>query len=263
MKMKIQIFSMLIAISFFASAQRPFDLYKTIIDKNPFGPPPADPTVLPEKASRGSAYGDVDRETAKEIQQLEKTVTVSAIVQQPSGKVMVGFSDSSNASSCKHYYLAVGETKDGWAVVSADVLTKKVLLEKDSIQIERVLGEKAQAATPNGAAASLPNAAEASRPSLLSGASPRPLLLGGAGGTMRSRRQRRLDEEAAALAREQARKASEEVAAQQRSKDEAERAELRQSLMDLKDEIKRREERSAAGDSKNDIRVEPNQDGSN
>ncbi len=266
MNNKLTFFLVVVAFSLLSIAQRPFDLYKPIIDKCPFGPPPSDPTVLPEKSSRGYDRGELDAETAKEVQQLEKAVSVSAIVQKPAGSIMVGFSDASDTGGPKHYYLAVGERKDGWVVKDVDMLTKRVTLEKDEVQIERTLGEKAATASNASQPSALGHAPASLRPSILSNnkTSARPLLLGGPGGTMKSRRQRRLDEEAAAMARENERKASEEAAAQQRSKDEAERAELRQHLMDLQDEIKkRREERGNSADSKNDARVEPNQDASN
>ena len=79
----IYLFFAILAVSpvLHADDARPFDLYRPIIDKCLFGPPPNDPTVVPDKNSSSlSADGKTELELSKEQEQLEKSVTVSALV---------------------------------------------------------------------------------------------------------------------------------------------------------------------------------------
>lgn len=228
---------------------RPFDLYQPIIDKNIFGPPPADPTVMPDKASDASkAEQKSELELAKEQETLEKAVGVSALVQKPDGTIMVGFSDSSVGKSPVHYYLAVGEEKSGWLVKEADVATKCVTLEKDGIEIERTLGDRTGAAT----------AAAADKSSLRRPGDARSTLLSRRGDNRRmggpmSRRGRRLAEEQNARLdaqrREEARRKADEAAAlrreQEQAEKEAEQAETMQRLQDIRNELNRMREQKA------------------
>lgn len=236
-----------------ADGQRPFDLYQPIIDKCPFGPPPDDPTVMPDKSSASEREeARNERELTKEQEKLEKSVSVSALVNKPDGTVMVGFSDSSQGKTPFHYYLAVGEEKSGWLVKSADVAAKKVVLEKDGLEIERILGDKNAAP-----------AASAKNKSDEKPASPRSRLLGrrpgkDGGGLMSLRARKRLNEEEERRAdqqREERLKKAEEDAAflreQERAEKEAERAEQREQreqLQELRNQLDRmREQKNAAG----------------
>ena len=258
MNRALTVFLAFLSFSHVADASRPFELYEPIIDKCLFGPPPDDPAVIPEKNS-ASAVKD-EKEIAMEQERLEKAVAVSALQQTPDGTVKVGFSDSSASKTPIHYYLAVGETKDGWLVKSADVVAKSVILKKDSVEIERTLGASAlPPASAGGGKAMGGNLLSASnggplarRSSLLS---PRGSV-GGAGSPMKSRRQLKLDEEASARRASQeeiarVREAEARRREEERARHEAERAEHRQMLMDLKDEIKKQREeqaqRNAAG----------------
>lgn len=239
----------LILFAFSAEAERPFVLYQPIIDKCPFGPPPDDPTVIPEKMSSSGMTRD-GKDLAKEQEQLQKAVSVSALIEKPDGKIMVGFSDASASKTPVHYYLAVGESKDGWLVKSADILAKNVVLEKDSVEIERSLGQSAQgqgaatAKTPqHGAHPPAAEAAPGRRSSLLSSRLP----AGGSLLRMKSRRQLKLEEEESQrrASQEQLDKIREAEASkreQERQQLEAERAEQRQMLLDLKDELKKQRE---------------------
>lgn len=233
-----------------ADGQRPFDLYQPIIDKCPFGPPPDDPTVMPDKSSASEREEAMnERELTKEQEQLEKAVSVSALVNKPDGTIMVGFSDSSQGKTPFHYYLAVGEEKSGWLVKSADITSKTVVLVKDGIEIERALGDKNAATVAS--AKDKPDA----RP-----ASPRSGLLArrpgmGVGGPMSRRSRRRFNEEEERRAdqqREERLKKAEAAAALRREQDraekEAERAETMEKLQDLRNQLDRmREQKNAAG----------------
>ena len=237
--------------------RRPFELYQPIIDKCLFGLPPDDPSVIPEK---NSSSGSMDeKEVAKEQERLEKAVAVSALQQMPDGTVKVGFSDASSSKTPVHYYLAVGETKDGWLVKSADVATKLVVLEKDSIELERTLGASA---LPQASAVSPSNAPLSRRSSLLS---PRASVDGNAKILMKSRRQLKLDEEASARRANQEelaklREAEAKRREEESARHEAEKAETRQMLNDLRDEIKKQREaeqarRNAAGDTVVEVQI--------
>lgn len=140
--------AMMSVCSYATDANLP-DEYQQIVDKNLFGPPPADPSVIPDKGSSSSrAEEKSELEIAKEQEKLEKTVYVSALTVSPDGAVKVGFTDTSNGKKPSNHYLAVGASEDGWLVVSADMATKKVVLSKDGIEIERVYGDKNASSAP-------------------------------------------------------------------------------------------------------------------
>lgn len=236
--------------------KRAFDLYQPIIDRCPFGPPPEDPSIPPDLVSKSSgAAGDggVDAvELSKEQEELQKSVGVHAINLNQAGTVMVGFSDLSDPKAPRYHYLAVGDSKDGWLVKSADPIEKSVTLEKDSIEVTRKLGE---AATPKGALGGA-RGAHAGRVNAFANrgmGGMRGMPITGMRGrvapgedTMKSRRQlKREQEDAERRARieqvEAAKKAAEETR-RQREQDkaamEAEREELRQNLQNIRDEIR-------------------------
>ncbi len=226
-----------LAMQSFASESRPFELYQPIIDKCLFGPPPADPTVVPDKNSvSNDGTQKSEKELAKEQEQLEKAVAVSALIQKPDGTIMVGFSDSSDSKTPIHYYLAIGESKNGWIVENADITSKKVILQKDGIEIERSLGDKGNAS----ATKPVSETSHTSRSSLLSNRH-NGLLRPKAG--LLSRRALRLQESENQrlqdLKREEDRKKAEEDAALRREQDNAERDEQRQKLMALQEEMRR------------------------
>lgn len=234
-----------------ADEARPFNLYQPIIDKCLFGPPPADPSVIPDKnSSSSSAASKTERELTQEQQQLEKAVSVSALNQKPDGVIMVGFSDSSDKKTPDHYYLAVGESKNGWIVVNADIATKKVVLEKDGVEIERTLGDRSAAPAKSNSVASN---ASSSRSPLLS-RRPGGMLLGNRG-LMSRRAVRRQEEENVRqmdIRREEDRKKAEAEAALRREQESAERAEQRQSLLALQEEMRKmREARERTNEANN------------
>lgn len=230
--------------------------YQQIIDRCMFGPNPSDPAAFPEKGSESSKNGVRDeRELTKEQERLEKTVYVSALSRSGDGSVVkVGFSDSSEGKKVSHYFLAVGESKDGWLVVSADIETKKVVLKKDDIEIERVFGDKngsSSAAQDSRQMASAGSQPSAERSPLLGRTdSNRGALLGGNG--LLSRRMLRhqkeeanrvaaqqRDEQIRNKAIEEERKRAEEANAIRQEQDSAERAEHRQRLMDMQEELRK------------------------
>ncbi len=138
------------------AAERPYSRYEPIVTRAPFGKVPVnfDPTVNPSTISaRTGANGE--KELTAEQADLKKKVKFSAINLDPEGVIRVGFSDLSSAKTPRHYYLKVGECRDGWTVVEADAAARRVKLTKDGIELELDLGNEA---TGSGVANSTPRA---------------------------------------------------------------------------------------------------------
>ncbi len=249
----------------FADAQ-PFERYQTIIDRKPFGPEPVnfDPEAAPGSASAGVAgNGEMTPEQrSAEAQQLAASVRVSALNVTPSGVVKVGFTDTS-AKPNENYYLEVGASQNGWSVKDADPATESVTLVRDGVEVTMKLGE-----TVGGKGANAPSqkrrSAAAGRPAVL------PLLNGqpvatsvdgtpgkAVGGLARLRQMRmamrakeQADEEkrretAAVAEAERKEREAQEAAEKQRA--EEERAQQRETLLQIQEQLrKQREEREAA-----------------
>ena len=249
-----------------------FERYRTIIDRKPFGPEPAnfDPDTPGSRGGAAGGGGAVDPAAqeamkAQEEQKIIASVRVSALNVTPSGKIAVGFTDASKQPSGT-YYLKVGETRDGWTVKAADARAMKVTLEKDGVEATLGLGEGSADGGKDGGkvktvagAAVRPPVGRLARAGLLrpvalsasapSGASAAP------GGSIASLRARRAQKEAEAEARrkaaaEQAQAAAEqaqaerEKAAAEREKAAAEREQQLQQLQQIQEELRRnREER--------------------
>ncbi|MBO7482747.1 MAG: hypothetical protein J6U17_02525, partial [Kiritimatiellae bacterium] len=149
----------------------PFSRYQSIIDRQPFGAPPPgfDPNQLASNASKAQADAKSEQELTKEQEQLQKSVSFSILNIETGGRVMVGFTDKSDAKSPRHYYLPVGGSSDGWTVKSADPAANSMVVEKDSIELTLSLGSES---TTGGASA--PAAGASGTPS----AAPRSPLLG-------------------------------------------------------------------------------------
>lgn len=234
------------------------DEYQQIVDKNLFGPPPADPSVMPDKGSSSSRDEEKsEREIAKEQEKLEKTVYVSALTVSPDGAVKVGFTDTSNGKKPSNHYLAVGASEDGWLVVSADIATKKVVLSKDGIEIERVYGDKNASSAPQDGKSG-PNTMAANpaqqpldgRSSLLSrrpGAPADGRFFGGRGNMSRRAMRRQVDENErlAAQQREESRTKAAEAERQREREETAKRFQM------LQDEVRSLRESNAAGQGEN------------
>ena len=249
-----------------------FERYRTIIDRKPFGPEPAnfDPDAPGSRGGAAGGGGAVDPAAqeamkAQEEQKIIASVRVSALNVTPSGKIAVGFTDASKQPSGT-YYLKVGETRDGWTVKAADARAMKVTLEKDGVEATLGLGEGSadggkdggKVKTMAGAAVRPPvgRLARAGllRPAALSASTP-PGASAAPGGSIASLRARRAQKEAEAEARrkaaaEQAQAAAEqaqaerEKAAAEREKAAAEREQQLQQLQQIQEELRRnREER--------------------
>ena len=222
------------------------DRYQSIIDRQMFGPLPKgfDPTKNPaDVKANGKA---AEKELSKEQEQLQAAIHFSMINITPSGAVAVGFTDNSDSKNPVHYYLKVGEQRNGWEVKEADPVKAWMKIAKGEVEVEMELGGKSGAAKsqtrPDGGgvrgAPALPartlGAADKSVRS--PGLTGRSSLLGGA----KSLRARKEEREAAQREREA-------KAAEEKARQEAERQQMREEMAAMKEEVQRqREEREAA-----------------
>lgn len=247
-----------------SSTDAGFERYRTIIDRKPFGPEPAnfDPDAPGSRGGAAGGGGAVDPAAqeamkAQEEQKIIASVRVSALNVTPSGKIAVGFTDASKQPSGT-YYLKVGETRDGWTVKAADARAMKVTLEKDGVEATLGLGEGSADGGRDGGRGRAAGAAVRPpvgrlaragllRPVALSASAP-PGASAAPGGSIASLRARRAQKEAEAEARrtaaaEQA-QAEREKAAAEREKAAAEREQQLQQLQQIQEELRRnREER--------------------
>ena len=125
-----------------------FERFKTIMDRNPFGrPPPGFDPDAPGGAVdvRGGAEGGAEAAAAAEAsaveQQIISSVRVSMLNVTPSGKINVGFTDSS-VQPPRNYLMEVGEKREGceWLVVEADPEKLTVKLSKGGVDATLKLG---------------------------------------------------------------------------------------------------------------------------
>lgn len=256
-----------------------FARYRTIIDRKPFGPEPANFNPdTPGARGGGAGAGAADpaaQEAAKtqEEQRILASVRVSALNVTPSGKIAVGFTDASKAPA-GNYYLKVGETRDGWTVKAADARAMKVTLEKDGVEATLGLGEGSGGAGKDGKtgaprASARPPVARLARAGLLRAAAPAvqtqaapPAAPGGGSlANLRLRRaqkdaERRAEAERQAAAAEAERAAREKAEAERRQEREQQREQLLQIQEELRrareqreQEQRRQQEEAAAGEA--------------
>jgi len=223
----------------------PFERYESILQRQMFGPLPADfdPTKLPTDVQKTSSKEE--KELSKEQEKLQSAIHFSVINVMSDGTPVVGFTDNSDPKSPRHYYLKVGESRGGWTVKDADAVEQTMTIAKGEIEVSLKLGGNSakDGGTSKAGRSAAPAASATSRP--LGG------LLGG-GSTLRERRLQRQQEQ-----RQREQKAAQEAAEQraQREADnqqrEAERAEQRQQLQAIQEELKRVREQKAAENSEN------------
>ena len=235
--------------------RQPIDRYQSIIDRQMFGQPPPnfDPTVPPNLVQKGAGE---EKELTREQEAIKSSIHFSAINVTPDGSVAVGFTDNSDPKTPIHYYLKVGESRNGWKVLEADPVKAKMKIAKDDVEVALGLGAnsaKGGGSTSRGGVASNASAAN-SRPGGILGSrrfgagdgSPR-----GFGGSLRERRalkeQARQEEIAKEKELEAARRAEAAAKEEEREKEreaqrQAEREEQRRELQSLKDELKAQRE---------------------
>ena len=241
----------LLAVSVFAEKQ-PLSRYQSVIDRQMFGPlPPGfDPTKSPNEVQKSS--GKEERQLTQEQEKLQSAIHFSVINVTPDGVTAVGFTDNSDPKAPVHYYLKVGEKRNGWEVKEADAASAKMTIAKGDIEVSLSLG--GNSAKDGGTS----KAGGAGPATALAGGLRRPGFPGGGllGGSLRARRMQRQQEAQAAAAKQQEEQAAREAERQaqaeaDKQQREAERAEQRQQLLAIQEELKRvREAKMAAGTDK-------------
>ena len=244
----------LIAIALFLSVayaeKQPIERYQSIIDRQMFGPlPPGfDPTKSPNEVQKSS--GKEEKQLTQEQERLQSSIHFSVINVTPEGATAVGFTDNSDPKAPVHYYLKVGEKRNGWEVKEADANKASMTIAKGDIEVSLSLGgNSAKDGGTSRAGGAAPAAAA-------SGAARRSGMLGGGmlGSTLRARRlqrQQAAEADAAKQREEQAAKDAERQvqAEQEKQQREAERAEQRQQLLAIQEELKRVREAKAAAEA--------------
>ena len=247
--------------------RQPIDRYQSIIDRQMFGQPPPnfDPTVPPNQVQKGSVD---EKEVTREQEMIKSAIHFSAINVTPAGDVAVGFTDNSDQKMPVHYYLKVGESRNGWKVLEADPVKAKMKIAKDDVEVELDLG--ANSAKGGGSASRRGGAANAL------GADFRSRRLGlrrqdaendssrGVGGSLRERRALREQARQEEIAKEKELEAKRQAEAAEKEKErearrQAEREEQQRELQLIKDELsaqrevveRERAEREAASRNKN------------
>ena len=217
--------------------RQPFERYQSIIDRQMFGQPPPgfDPTRPPSEVAKGSGKDEVA--LTRDQEQLKSSVHFSVLNMSPDGTVSVGFTDNADAKSPKHYYLKLGEERDGWKVLEADAAERMMTVEKDGVEVSLKLGGDSGGGAPaKGGEARTGSGLLANR--------------------MSFRERRRLEQQqqqadAAKLAEEA--KAREAREAEEKQQREAERAEQREQLLRIQEELRkareaRESQKEAAGE---------------
>ncbi len=253
--------------------RQPIDRYQSIIDRQMFGQPPPnfDPTKPPSQVQKGA--GD-EKVLTREQEAIKSAIHFSAINVTPAGDIAVGFTDNSDSKLPVHYYLKVGEERNGWKVLEADPIKATMKVAKGDIEVALDLGANSAKgggstarAGANATASTAPAVATAGRRAGLL-ASRRPAgfaadpMMGGA--SLRERRAAREQarQEEAAKEKELEDKRKAEAAEKEKEREaqrQAEREEQRRELQLLKDELKAqreaveraREEREAARRNEN------------
>jgi len=234
----------LLALAAFAARaeKQPFSRYESIVERQMFGALPAgfDPTKMPSEVARGG--GKQEKELTKEQEKLQSSIHFSMINLTPDGSTAVGFTDNSNPKAPIHYYLKVGESRDGWKVEEADAKAATMTIVKGDVQVSLTLGG---------------NSGKGAGQTQQRGAAGGDSATGGGGllGTLRGRRalrERRAEaarsEEFKKLREEQAAKEEERAAraAEEKAQRDAEREEQRKQLLEIQEELRKTREAAAA-----------------
>ena len=249
--------------------RQPIDRYQSIIDRQMFGQPPPnfDPTKPPSQVQKGA--GD-EKMLTREQEAIKSAIHFSAINVTPAGDIAVGFTDNSDSKLPVHYYLKVGEERNGWKVLEADPVKATMKVAKGDIEVALDLGAnsaKGGGSTARAGASAAPAIATAGRrPSLLASRRPAGLAADSvmSGASLRERRaaRERARQEEAAKEKELEDQRKAEAAEKEKEREaqrQAEREEQRRELQLLKDELKAqreaveraREEREAARRNEN------------
>ena len=243
MRRGIAILSVVLLSSVAFGERQPYSRYQSIVDRQMFGVPPPgfDPTKPPSEVARSNSK--TEKELTKEQEKLKSSIVFSVINVTPEGETAVGFTDKSDPKVPRHYYLRVGEERDGWTVKEADASAKTMTIERGELVVALTLGGDSSKQPDATGRAGAANAAVPAVASSLGGAKRSTLLTS----SLRARRMNRemllekdkkaLDEERRQFEEERARREAHEKRMR-----EQERAESQQQLRLLADEIRRTRE---------------------
>ena len=250
MKIEISFACLFVALTVLPAyaEKQPIERYQSIIDRQMFGPlPPGfDPTKSPNEVQKTS--GKEEKQLTQEQEKLQSSIHFSVINVTPEGTTAVGFTDNSDPKAPVHYYLKVGEKRNGWEVKEADANKASMTIAKGDIEVSLSLGGNSAKDGGTSRAGGTAPAANSGmrRPGLLGGG-----LLGGSLRARRLQRQQAAEADAAKQREEQAAKDAERQAQaeQEKQQREAERAEQRQQLLAIQEELKRVREAKAAAEA--------------
>ena len=141
--MRLSVFGLVGIIGAAVWAERqPYSRYESIVQRQMFGPVPEgfDPTKNPSEVARGREASRDEVEVRREQEKLRSAIHFSVINVTPGGETAVGFTDNSDRKEPLHYYLKVGETRDGWTVKEADAVAKSMTIVKDDVEVSLTLG---------------------------------------------------------------------------------------------------------------------------
>lgn len=109
----------------------PFEHYQPILDRMPFGSPPASVnTMIPEQLELLKS----EEQLLAEQQQVAQQIAFTALNVTPRGRTAVGFIDRS-VNPPENYYLEVGAAAQGWTVLAADYDANWAQFEKNGVTI--------------------------------------------------------------------------------------------------------------------------------
>jgi len=241
-----------------------FERYKSIIDRQPFGPPPPgfDPSLPAGQAGAAGAEEGGEKteaEISAEEQKLLSSVRVSILNVTPSGTVMAGFTDSTTQPPV-NYYLKVGDTSTDsakWTVKDADPAAGTVTLSKDGVDVTLAVGGETKKGSPVGKGATAKGAPQQQqRRPFFNGRRLTPpqateedddedgaVARGGALANLRKKRKMKHDKE---LAEEKARAAKEAEEKEEKEEQRLQAEEQRAALFQIQEELRRQREANAA-----------------
>lgn len=250
------------AVSLAVAEKQPISRYQSIINRQMFGPlPPGfDPTKSPNEVQKMSSREE--KQLTQEQEKLQSAIHFSVINVTPEGATAVGFTDNSDPKTPKHYYLKVGEERDGWTVKEANAEESTMTIVKGEIEVSLTLG--GNSAKGGGTTSRAGGATSAKWSGFSNGNSG---LLSGSK-SLRARRLQRQQEAAAAAEKQKEEAAAREAerqaqAEQEKQQREAERAEQRQQLLAIQEELKKVREAKAAEAAKSESENEGEGDAHN
>ncbi len=134
------------------AAEEPRERYQPIIDAKPFG-----------DMSDLAAVSAAQAEEQQQKEEIAKAFRMCGITDMPDGSRKIAFLDET-AGAAASYLLAVGETQNGFTLLSADYDAERATLSKDGLTFTLGLGKGLIDDAPQAAADKAPAPAPAAAP---------------------------------------------------------------------------------------------------